>query len=76
MSDADPLPIVHTGHPLALNIIESADGFRCDFEIATDIVAPDLAADVARRYQNLLANLVAHGERPLAQLDGPDHDDL
>ncbi|MEY2230722.1 aminotransferase class III-fold pyridoxal phosphate-dependent enzyme [Streptomyces sp. BF23-19] len=76
VSDADPLPIVHTGHPLALNIIESADGFRCDFEIATDIVAPDLAADVARRYQNLLANLVAHGERPLAQLDGPDHDDL
>lgn len=76
VSDADPLPIVHTGHPLALNIIEGADGFRCDFEIATDVVAPDLAAGLARRYQNLLANLVAHGERPLAQLDRPDHDDL
>ncbi|MCF3129201.1 aminotransferase class III-fold pyridoxal phosphate-dependent enzyme [Streptomyces olivochromogenes] len=76
VSEADPLPIIHTGHPLALNIIEGADGFRCDFEIATDVVAPELAADVARRYQNLLAGLVAHGERPLAQLDRPDHDDL
>jgi len=76
VSEADPLPITHTGHPLALNIIEGADGLRCDFEIATDVVAPDLAADVARRYQNLLAGLVAHGERPLVQLDRPDHDDL
>ncbi|MEV7556118.1 aminotransferase class III-fold pyridoxal phosphate-dependent enzyme [Streptomyces sp. NPDC089795] len=76
VSEADPLPIVHTGHPLALNIIEGADGFRCDFEIATDVVAPELAADIAHRYQNLLADLVAHGERPLARLDRPAHDDL
>ncbi|HET9172574.1 MAG TPA: aminotransferase class III-fold pyridoxal phosphate-dependent enzyme [Actinospica sp.] len=68
VTEADPLPIVRTGHPLALNIVEGADGLRCDFEIATDVVAPELAAGLAPHYRNLLAGLLAHGERPLTRL--------
>jgi hypothetical protein len=64
VSDADPLPITHTGHPLALNIVEGADGLRCDFEIATDVVAPELAATIAGRYRTLLDGLLIDGDRP------------
>jgi non-ribosomal peptide synthetase component F len=73
VSEADPVPITHTGHPLALNVADGADGFRCDFEIAADVVDPGLIERIPRYYRNLLGAMVADGERRLAELD---HDDL
>ncbi|MGW6935778.1 aminotransferase class III-fold pyridoxal phosphate-dependent enzyme [Lentzea sp. NPDC054927] len=69
VSEADPLPIRHIGNPLALNIVERADGFRCDFEVATDVVDRDLVERIPRHYRNLLGAMVADGERPLAELN-------
>ncbi len=73
VSEADPLPITHTGNPLALNIVDRADGFRCDFEIAADLVHPDLVECIPQFYRNLLDAMVADGRRPLAELD---HEEL
>ena len=73
VSEADPLPITRTGHLLALNIIDGADGFRCDFELAADVVAPELAERIPSSFRKLLGALVADGGRPLAELD---HDDV
>jgi len=72
VSEADPLPITHTGHPMALYIVEGTNGFRCDFDIAADVVHPDLIERIPQYYRNLLGVMVANGERPLAELD---HDD-
>ncbi|MEV0232687.1 aminotransferase class III-fold pyridoxal phosphate-dependent enzyme [Nonomuraea sp. NPDC050786] len=74
VSEADPLPIKHTGHPLALNIVEGEDGLRCDVEIAADIVPGDLAEDIPDYYQNLLSAMIDDPERRLSELtyDDPD----
>jgi len=69
VSAAEPLPIRHIGNPLALNIVDGTDGFRCDFEAAADVVDPDLVERIPRYYRNLLGAMVAGGERPLAELD-------
>ncbi|MEU0725195.1 aminotransferase class III-fold pyridoxal phosphate-dependent enzyme [Streptomyces sp. NPDC006140] len=69
VSEADSLPITHTGNPLALNIVDSADGFRCEFDAAVDIVDPDLVERLPRYYRNLLSAMVANNERPLGELD-------
>jgi len=69
VSEADPLPITHTGHPLALNIVDGADGFRCDFEVAAGLVDPELVEHLPQYYRNLLGALIAGGDRPLPELD-------
>lgn len=69
VSEADPLPIMNTGNPLALNIVDRADGFRCDFEIAADAVHPDLTERISQYYRELLSAMVADGDRPLADLE-------
>lgn len=69
VSQAEPLPITRTGNPLALNIVESADGLRCEFEAAADLVDPELVERLPRYFRNLLDAMVADGERPLAELD-------
>jgi glutamate-1-semialdehyde aminotransferase/acyl carrier protein len=69
VSEAEPLPITHTGHPLALNIVDGADGFRCDFEIAADLVDPGLVERLPQYYRNLLSAMIADGDRPLPELD-------
>nr|BFE60209.1 hypothetical protein GCM10020063_047350 [Dactylosporangium thailandense] len=68
VAEADPLPIARTGHPLALNIVDGADGVRCDFDIAVDVVAPELLESIPPDYRNLLDAMVADGRRPLADL--------
>ncbi|MDV9176594.1 aminotransferase class III-fold pyridoxal phosphate-dependent enzyme, partial [Streptomyces sp. W16] len=73
VSEADPLPITHTGHPLALYVMDGSDGFRCDFEIATDVLDADLGERIPQFYRTLLGALVTDGERPLAELDHEDH---
>lgn len=73
VSEAGPLPITHTGHPLALYVMDGTEGFRCDFELATDVLAPDLIERIPRYYRNLLGAMVADGERPLAELDHEVH---
>lgn len=73
VSEADPLPITHTGHPLALYVMDGTDGFRCDFEIATDVLDPDLSERIPQFYRTLLGAMVTDGERPLAELDHEDH---
>ncbi len=69
VSEAAPLPITHTGNPLALNVMERTDGFKCEFEAATDIVDPGLVERLPQYYRNLLSAMVAGSERPLAELD-------
>lgn len=69
VSEADPLPITHVGNPLALNIVDRTDGFRCEFEAAADVLPADLVERVPRYFRNLLDAMVADGERPLAELD-------
>ncbi|MEU3054379.1 aminotransferase class III-fold pyridoxal phosphate-dependent enzyme [Streptomyces griseus] len=69
VSEAGPLPITHTGHPLALYVMDGTEGFRCDFELATDVLGPDLIERIPQYYRNLLGAMVAEGERPLAELD-------
>ncbi|MDR6323396.1 aminotransferase class III-fold pyridoxal phosphate-dependent enzyme [Actinoplanes couchii] len=69
VSEADPLPITHTGNPLSLNIVDRTDGLRCDFEIAADAVHPDLLEDIPRHYRDLLGALIADGDRQLGELD-------
>lgn len=69
VTEAEALPIKHIGNPLALNIVDRADGFRCDFEAAAGIVPADLVERIPRYYRNLLAAMVDGGARPLAELD-------
>jgi glutamate-1-semialdehyde aminotransferase/acyl carrier protein len=69
VSEADPMPITHTGHLLALNIVEGVDGFRCDFEIAADVIDPDLVERVPQYYRNLLGAMIVDGDQPMAGLD-------
>ncbi|WP_328872921.1 aminotransferase class III-fold pyridoxal phosphate-dependent enzyme [Streptomyces sp. NBC_00287] len=69
VSEAGPLPITHTGHPLALYVMDGTEGFRCDFELATDVLDPGLIERIPQYYRNLLGAMVADGERPLAELD-------
>ncbi|MGA5562215.1 aminotransferase class III-fold pyridoxal phosphate-dependent enzyme [Streptomyces platensis] len=75
VSEADPLPITRTGNPLALNIVDRTDGFRCEFEAAADVLAPELIERIPQYFRNLLGAMVADGERPLAELDHEDHED-
>lgn len=77
VSEADSLPLTHTGNPLALNIVDSEDGFRCEFDAAADLVDPGLVERLPGYYRSLLRAMVANGERPLGELDhegedGPD----
>ncbi|MEV0533673.1 aminotransferase class III-fold pyridoxal phosphate-dependent enzyme [Kitasatospora sp. NPDC050463] len=69
VTEAEALPITHVGHPLALNIVDGMDGYRCDFEIATEVVRPDLTENIPQYYRNLLSAMVADGNRKLAELD-------
>ncbi|MCF1593818.1 aminotransferase class III-fold pyridoxal phosphate-dependent enzyme [Streptomyces muensis] len=69
VSEADSLPITHTGNLLALNIVESADGLRCEFDAAADVVDADLVESLPGYYRNLLSAMVANNERPLGELD-------
>ncbi|MEV6823789.1 aminotransferase class III-fold pyridoxal phosphate-dependent enzyme [Amycolatopsis sp. NPDC051102] len=69
VTEAEPLPIRHLGHPLALNVVDRADGFRCDFESAAEVVPADLAERIPQYYRNLLEAMVDGGDRPLAELD-------
>jgi glutamate-1-semialdehyde aminotransferase/3-oxoacyl-(acyl-carrier-protein) synthase/acyl carrier protein len=68
VSEAGPLPSRRTGHPLALNIVEGADGYRCDVELAADLLTEELAANLPQYYRNLLSAMVADSERPLNEL--------
>ncbi|MEV2215089.1 aminotransferase class III-fold pyridoxal phosphate-dependent enzyme [Streptomyces sp. NPDC050997] len=69
VSEAVPLPITQIGNPLALNIVDSTDGFRCEFEAAADLVDSDLVERLPQYYRNLLSAMVANSERPLDELD-------
>ncbi|MFH8516591.1 aminotransferase class III-fold pyridoxal phosphate-dependent enzyme [Streptomyces gelaticus] len=69
VSEADPLPIKYTGNPLALNIVDGTDGFRCDFEAAADVLPLDLVERIPQYYRNLLGAMLTNGDRPLAELD-------
>ncbi|WP_196777927.1 aminotransferase class III-fold pyridoxal phosphate-dependent enzyme [Lentzea aerocolonigenes] len=69
VTEADALPITHIGNPLALNVVDRADGFRCDFEAAADLLADGLAENLPRYYRNLLTAMVDGGDRPLSEMD-------
>jgi glutamate-1-semialdehyde aminotransferase/acyl carrier protein len=69
VTEAEPLPIRHIGHPLALNVVDGPDGFRCDFEAAADVVPAELTERIPQYYRNLLEAMVDGGGRPLAELD-------
>jgi glutamate-1-semialdehyde aminotransferase/3-oxoacyl-(acyl-carrier-protein) synthase/acyl carrier protein len=75
VSEAAPVPISYLGYPIAVNIGENADGFRCDFDIAHDVLPAGLAERLPRRYRNLLSAMAADGKRLLAELDSLDADD-
>ncbi|MEV8371262.1 aminotransferase class III-fold pyridoxal phosphate-dependent enzyme [Kribbella sp. NPDC056861] len=68
VSEAGPLPSRRTGHPLALNIVEGADGYRCDVELAADLLTEELAANLPQYYRSLLSALVTDSDRPLNEL--------
>ena len=74
VSESDPLPIKHTGHPLAMNIVEGEDGFRVDVEVAAELAPGGLAEDIPAYYRTLLGALLDDPERPMSELTHDDPD--
>ncbi|MFH8349550.1 condensation domain-containing protein, partial [Streptomyces sp. NPDC018045] len=65
----DPVPGSRTAkYDLALTAQETATGLRCSLEYSTDLFTRRTAESMARAYQRLLREIVAHPEADLTRL--------
>ncbi|MEV6007950.1 aminotransferase class III-fold pyridoxal phosphate-dependent enzyme [Streptomyces sp. NPDC051976] len=69
VTEAAALPIRYAAYAVAVNILETAEGYRFDFDIADDLFAAELTERLPYYYLTLLRAMLDDTGRPLDALD-------
>ncbi|WP_405606518.1 aminotransferase class III-fold pyridoxal phosphate-dependent enzyme [Streptomyces sp. NBC_00076] len=69
VTQAEALPIRYTAYAVAVNVLETADGYRFDFDIAEELFAAELAERLPHYCLALLRAMMDDGGRRLDELD-------
>ncbi|MFK0253887.1 aminotransferase class III-fold pyridoxal phosphate-dependent enzyme [Streptomyces sp. NPDC090445] len=75
VTEAEALPIRYTAYAVAVNVLETAEGHRFDFDIAEELFAAELTERLPHHYLTLLRAMLDDAGQRLDALDGlTEHD--